>query len=151
MAPPPLGFRGLFVVGARRDAARSADARDFATGGGYRTMLFARPAAPGPGLRHPRVVWTAALRRVAGPGGAPAFTDAAGRAGINGHTPAAQAQLEALCAGPGTWQHLHDTAAALMPGPVGAAERAAFAASLDELLSLLWRQSLVWPSLAAAG
>ena len=35
-----------------------------------------------------------------------------------------------------------------MPGPVAAPEQAAFAASLDELLSLLWRQSLVWPSLA---
>jgi SAM-dependent methyltransferase len=129
-------------------AARSADAWDFATGGGYRTMLFARPGAPGPGLRHPRVVWTGALRRMAGPGGAPVVTDAAGRTSINGHTQAARAQLEALCAGPGTWHHLHDTAATLMPGPVAAPEQAAFAASLDELLSLLWRQSLVWPSLA---
>lgn len=133
-----------------RAAAQSADAWDFATGGGYRTMLFARPRGPGQGLRHPDVVWSATLRREPGPGGGVVYTDPARHATINGNTPSSQAQLEALCAGPGTWRHLRDTAAALMPSTT-ALDPAAFDAGLDEILLLLWRQSLVQPSLAPPG
>jgi hypothetical protein len=128
-------------------AARSADAWDFATGGGYRTMLFARPAGPGQGLRHPGVVWRAALHRAPGPAGG--FTDPAGRATINGNSPWARAQLEALCAGSGTWRQLRDAAAALLPDLGAAApDPAAFDAGLDEILLLLWRQYMVQPTLA---
>ena len=146
---PPLPFAP--GVPSRR-AARSADAWDFATGGGYRTMLFARPGAPGHGLRHPGVVWTAALRREQVPGGATMFTDPNRRTTINGNTPSSLAQLEALCAGPGTWRQLRDAAAALLPALGAAApDPAAFDAGLDEILMLLWRQSLVQPSLATPG
>ena len=133
-------------------AARSADAWDFATGGGYRTMLFGRSGAPGHGLRHPGVVWTATIRREQAPGGAAVFSDPDRRATINGNTPWSLAQLEALCAGPGTWLQLRDAAAALLPGHGAAApEPAVFDAGLDEILLLLWRQSLVQPSLATPG
>ncbi len=158
LAPHGLGYLNClpplpFAPGVpSRAAAHSADAWDFATGGGYRTMLFAKPAGPGQGLRHPGVVWTAALRREQAPGGAAVFTDPARRATINGNTPWSLAQLEALCAGPGTWRHLRDAAAALLPA-LGAAppDPAAFDAGLDEILLLLWRQSLVQPSLATPG
>ncbi len=126
-------------------AARSADAWDFATGGGYRTMLFARPGAPGQGLRYRGVVWRAALRQVPGPGGTATFTDPSGRAAINPNTPWARAQLEALCAAPGTWQQLREAAAALMGG--AAPEPASFDAGLDEILLLLWRQGMAQPTL----
>ena len=145
---PPLPLAGGLAPDA---AARSADAWDFASGGGYRTMLFARLDGPGPGLRHPNVVWTATLRRVPAENGAIAFTDPSGRAGISGNTPWARAQLEALSAGPGTWRQLRAAACALLPGlgaPVPIADEAAFDAGLDEILELLWRQSLVQPSLA---
>ncbi len=127
-------------------AARSADAWDFATGGGYRTMLFARPGPPGQGLRHPGIVWQAALRQAPGPGGAAAFTDPAGRTGINPHTPAAWAKLEALCAAPGTWPQLRAAAAARMPATGAAPDPAAFDAGLDEMLLLLWRQGMAQPT-----
>lgn len=129
--------------------ARSADAWDFANGGGYRTMLFAKPATqgPGPGLRHPGVTWSVALRRV-GAG----FTDPDGRANINGNAPWSHAQLEALSATPGTWQQFHAAAQALMAGrgePLPAP--AVFDSALDEILMLLWRQSLAQPSFVPRG
>jgi hypothetical protein len=115
-------------------------------------MLFARPGAPGQGLRHPGVVWTAALRREQAPDGGTVFTDPARRATINGHTPWARAQLEALCAGPGTWRQLRDEASALLPSlGVAPPDPAAFDAGLDEILMLLWRQAMIQPNFSAAG
>ncbi len=148
-ALPPLALAPGVSSSA---AARSADALDFTTGGGYRTMLFARPGAPGQGLRHPGVVWTAALRREQAPDGGTVFTDPARRATINGHTPWARAQLEALCAGPGTWRQLRDEASALLPSlGVAPPDPAAFDAGLDEILMLLWRQAMIQPNFSAAG
>lgn len=148
-ALPPLALAPGVSSNA---AARSADALDFSTGGGYRTMLFARPGAPGQGLRHPGVVWTAALRREQAPDGSAVFIDPARHATINGHTPWARSQLEALCAGLGTWRQLRDAAAVLLPSlGVAPPDPAAFDAGLDEVLMLLWRQAMIQPTFSAAG
>jgi SAM-dependent methyltransferase len=141
---PPLA---LAPAAASAVLARSADALEFATGGGYRTLLFGRASGAGPGIRHPGLTWATALRRRE-PGAGGGFTDGAGTASIHGHSPASLAQLEALCAGPGTWRHLRDTAAALLLRNGGTLpDPATFDASLDEILMLLWRQSLAQPIL----
>lgn len=130
-------------------AAGAADAWDFATGGGYRTMLFTRPGARGPGRRHPRVVWTPALLRAPGGEG---FTDPMGRTNVNPNTPWARAQLEALLSGAGTWHQLRVAALSRLGAPLpGPGLEGAFDAELDEILATLWRQGMVQPALAEPG
>jgi len=122
-------------------AARTAEAWDFASGGGYRTALFARPSGgAGIGLRDPALVWATVLQRT---GDVAVFT-LPGGGGLQAQSPLAQAAIAALVEGPAGWAELRSrTAARLMA--VGGAD--AIDAGIDDMLVTLWRQGLAAPAL----
>ncbi len=133
-APMPLGSDPLV-------AARTAEAWDFASGGGYRTALFARPSGPEPGsgTRNPALVWATALQRS---GDAAVFT-APGGAGVQAQSPLAQAAIEALVEGPASWPELQARASARL----AAAVPTAIDAAVEDMLITLWRRGVAAPAL----
>ena len=137
-------------------AARTADAWDFASGGGYRTALFMRSLAEGPrsertsltGVRHEDVVWSTGLRPVVVPGAAASF-EIPGRGGMQANTPAAHAILDSLIAAPRRWSALRAAALAWLKAR-GETSPDGFGTDLDtaidDLLVLMWQNDMAWPA-----
>lgn len=122
-------------------AARTAEAWDFASGGGYRTALFARPSGPLPGLglRDPALVWTTTLQ----PSADAAVFTLPGGAGLRAQSPLAQAAITALVEGPASWPELRTRAS----GRLAAIGADAIDAAIDDMLVTLWRQGVAAPAL----
>ncbi len=139
-APMPLGADP-------KVAARTAEAWDFASGGGYRTALFARPCdgGGGNGLRHPALVWATALQR----SGDAAVFMVPGGAGIQAQSRLAQATIAALIEGPSGWTALRARVSARLASTDAAAPVGADAidAGIDDMLMTLWRQGVAAPAL----
>lgn len=132
---PPIA---LHPGAAAHLRARAADAWDFSTGGGYRTVLFTRPlesrpiAGAHPGLRHPALLWSSAMQP-AERDGRPGF-EIAGVARIEPAPGAAQAAVEALVTAPRRWAELFDLAGGGDAGP-----------AIDDLLATVWQNRLAHP------
>ena len=120
--------------------ARAADAWDFTSGGGYRTVLFTRPPEGAPmageaGLRHPALLWSSAM--VAAERDGRAGFEIAGVARMEPAPGVPHAAVAALVAGPRRWAELFALAA-----PGGGAEPAA---AIDEVLTTIWQNRLGHP------
>jgi len=139
-APMPLGSDPKI-------AARTAEAWDFASGGGYRTALFARPSGGGAGigLRDPALVWATALQ----PSGDAAVFTVPGGGGVQAQSPLAKAAIEALVEGPCGWGELRARTLARLAAIGAAAPTGADAidAGIEDMLMTLWRRGVAAPTL----
>jgi SAM-dependent methyltransferase len=118
--------------------ARAADAWDFTSGGGYRTVLYTRPlpgAPPQPGLRHPALRWSSAMVPAAR-NGRMGF-EIPGLARIEPTPGGPLAAVQALVAGPRRWAELRALA-----GPHGDAQADIV---VDDLLGTIWHNRLGHP------
>lgn len=129
---PPIALQPQAPAALR---ARAADAWDFTSGGGYRTVLFTRPLEGPAGLRHPALMWSSAM--VAAERDGRAGFEIAGVARMEPAPGVARAAVVALGAGPRRWAELRDLAA-----PAGGADPGP---EIDDVLTTTWQTRLAHP------
>lgn len=126
--------------------AQAFDVHDLITGGGYRTLLFAKPlpGAPPCGPRDAALAWHAGLRPDGMQDGQFVYRQPSSDSGVRFSSGFARAVLDTMIAAPAAWPDLLAKGLAGMPpgeDPVPGARET----ELDNILLALWRGGLGRP------